>query len=240
MGGPPTPSLAPYPARLEIDAPLQVANWRPLVHWLLVIPHALIASALRSLRNVLTLVVFFTVLFTKQIPRALFDMMTMTHRYQWRVNTYFAFMREPYPPFDFQPSSDDPGTDRATLSIEYPAELNRWLPLVKWFLAIPHYIVLSVLFAAAVVAGLIAFFAVLFTGRWPGGLRTFIVGVARWSFRVKVYVGLLRDEYPPFSLSSRTLPRTGAASRRARRPRAHRTCTNGQEPDRWFMQDECH
>jgi Domain of unknown function (DUF4389) len=190
-----------YPARLGIESPLEIRNWRPLVNWFLAIPHYLILYALRILRQVLTIVAFFTVLFTKRIPESIFNMIVMTRRYGWRVTTYVAFMRESYPPFSFTATAEDDGIDPAWLSVEYPRELNRWLVLVKWWLlAIPHYIVLVFLFVAAVFVWLISFFAVLFTGRYPAGLRSFLIGVSRWSWRVSAYSGLLRDEYPPFSL----------------------------------------
>jgi hypothetical protein len=196
-------AIGSYPARLGIEAPLEVKNWRPLVHWLLAIPHILILYGLRVLRQVLTIVAFFTILFTKQVPRSIFDMIVMTRRYGWRVTTYVLWMRESYPPFSFTPSAEDDGIDPAWLSIEYPQELNRWLVLVKWWLlAIPHYIVLAVLAIAAIVVAIVAFFAVLFTGKYPAGLRSFLIGISRWSWRVSAYAGLLRDEYPPFSLEN--------------------------------------
>ena len=90
------------------------------------------------------------------------------------------------------------------LEIDYPdvkEDLNRWLPLVKWFLAIPHYIVLAFLVIGAFFAIVIAWFAILFTGRYPRGLFDYVVGVARWGLRVQAYVSLLvTDRYPPFSL----------------------------------------
>ncbi|HZD18798.1 MAG TPA: DUF4389 domain-containing protein [Actinomycetota bacterium] len=190
----------PYPLTLDLDAPTEVANWRPLVHWLLALPQWLITSVLRSVRQVLLFIAFFAVLFTARIPRGLFDMIVLTLRYGWRVSTYTFWMRETYPPFDFTPTSTDPGGDPATLSIDYPETLNRWLPLVKWFLAIPHYFVLLFLSIGGVVVAFISFFAVLFTGRYPEGLRGYLVGVARWGTRVGAYAGFLRDEYPPFSL----------------------------------------
>jgi len=190
-----------YPLRLELEAPLEVENWRPLVHWLLAIPHWLIVSALRAVRSVLLLISFFAVLFTERIPRALFDMVVMTLRYHWRVSTYTLWMREGYPPFDFSPRSEDAGDDPAILSVDYPEKVNRWLPLVKWFLAIPHYVVLVFLFLGGIFVGIGAFFAVLITGRYPEGMRSYLVGVARWGMRVMAYAGFLRDEYPPFSLS---------------------------------------
>ena len=191
-----------YPARLGIDAPLEVKNWRPLVHWILAIPQLLIANALRSLRQVITLIAFFTVLFTKKIPDSLFNMIVMSHRYSWRVASYALWMREPYPPFSFVVTPQDDGTDPAWLSIDYQQELNRWAPLYKWLLAIPHFIVLIFLWIVMVLVLIISFFAVLFTGKWPEGLRRYVVGVMRWGLRVSAYVSFLRDEYPPFSLEN--------------------------------------
>lgn len=188
------------PVRLDLDAPPDVDNWRPLVHWLLAIPQWLIAGVLRTVRQVLLFIAFFAVLFTTRIPRGLFDMVVMTLRYGWRVTSYTFWMRQPYPPFDFTPTSDDPGGDPASLSIDYPEQLNRWLPLVKWFLAIPHYFVLLFLMIGGFFAAIAAFFAVLFTGRYPEGLRRYLVGVTRWSTRVHAYAAFMRDEYPPFSL----------------------------------------
>ena len=95
--------FTPYPARVEFEADRHIDRWRPLVQWLLAVPHLLIARALSALRSVLTLISFFTVLFTEQIPRPLFDMIAMTYRYEWRAMSYALFLHEDYPPFDFQP-----------------------------------------------------------------------------------------------------------------------------------------
>jgi roadblock/LC7 domain-containing protein len=205
--------IGSYPARLGIEAPLEVKNWRPLVNWFLAIPHYLVIYALRILRGVLTIIAFFTILFTKKVPESIFNMIVMTRRYGWRVTTYVLWMRESYPPFSFTTSAQDDGIDPAWLSIDYPQELNRWLVLVKWWLlAIPHYIVLMFLSIGAFVVAVIAFFAVLFTGKYPEGLRSFLLGFSRWSLRVYAYAGLLRDEYPPFSLENGSPSATPAAT----------------------------
>jgi Domain of unknown function (DUF4389) len=190
-----------YPVTVDLKAPLEVARWRPLVHWLLAVPHFFVLWALGLLRGVLQLLSFFAILFTKQIPRSFFDLIVMTMRYQWRVSTYMMFMRETYPPFEFDPSAEDPETDDATLSVTYPQELNRFLPLVKWLLVIPHLIVLVFYCIGVVFAWLASFFAVLFTGRYPEGIRNYLLRVSRYGNRVFASFGLLRDEYPPFSLS---------------------------------------
>ena len=90
--------------------------------------------------------------------------------------------------------------DPAHLGIDYPEELNRWLPLVKWFLAIPHYIALIILGIAGFFVWIYTAFAVLFTGKYPQGAFDFMVGIHRWATRVRAYTGLMRDEYPPFTL----------------------------------------
>lgn len=189
-----------HPVSVTFAAPERVANWRPLVALLLAIPHFVISSFLRTAGNALTFVAFFMVLFTKQIPGSLFNVIVMAQRYEWRITTYALFMRDEYPPFDFDTNGRDNGLDRAGLDIAYPGEMQRWAPLYKWFLAIPHVVVLACLWIGGAVAVLVAFFAVLFTGRWPEGLRDYVVKVNAWSIRVQAYVGLLTDSYPPFAL----------------------------------------
>lgn len=193
----------PFPAQVTFDADLRIARWRPLVQWLLVLPHLLIASALRSLRQVLTLISLVTVLFTEQIPRPVFDMIAMSYRYEWRAISYALFMHEDYPPFDFQPAADDDGVEpHARLSIAYPERLNRWAPLYKWLLALPHYVVVAVLAIASVFVFLAGLVSVVATGTYPQGIRDFLVGVYRYSLRVEAYAGLLTDTYPPFTLAA--------------------------------------
>jgi len=191
----------PYPTQLAFVDAQPIARWRPLVHWLLAIPQLLIVNALSSLRGVLTLVALFAVLFTRRIPRPLFDAIAMTFRYEWRVTSYALFLREEYPPFDFQPAATDDGADPHTLvTFTYPEQMSRWKPLIKWLLAVPHYVVLLGLIIAATAVVVIGFFAVLITGKYPQGLRDFLVAVYRYNLRVQAYAGLLTDQYPPFTL----------------------------------------
>lgn len=189
------------PVRYAFDAPERVANWRPLVHWLLAIPHYIVLYVVNLVANVIWFISFFTVLFTKQIPEALFNFQVFALRYQHRVGTYSAFMREPYPAFDFTVTAQDPGGDPLQLSIDRPAEVNRWLPLIKWLLAVPHYIVLTIYAIGAMFALIAAFFVVLFTGKYPLGIRDYLVKVGRYSTRIQAYIMFLRDEYPSFALS---------------------------------------
>ncbi|HVA72971.1 MAG TPA: DUF4389 domain-containing protein [Acidimicrobiales bacterium] len=194
---------APYPAQLEFHGDRHVTWWKPLVQWLLAVPQLMIASALRSLREILILISLFTVLFTERIPKPLFDMIATTYRYEWRAFSYALFLHEDYPPFDFDPTATDDGVEpHTTLSIAYPEHLDRWKPLYKWFLAIPHYVVLAVLAIGAVFALVGGFVTVLFTGEYPESLRNYLVGVYRYALRVEAYAGLLTDEYPPFHLAA--------------------------------------
>jgi hypothetical protein len=138
------------------------------------------------------------ILFREKYPRWWFDWNLQLMRFSARVGVFLALMDDTYP------STDEEQAVR--LDFPYPdtrQELTRWMPLVKWFLAIPHYFVLVFLSIAALVCVLIAWFAILFTGRYPRGLFDFVEGVFRWWTRVIGYAFVLvTDEYPPFSLSA--------------------------------------
>ncbi len=192
-----------YPVQLEFHADRHITRWRPLVQALLAVPHLMIASALRTLRQILTLISLFAVLFTKQIPRPLFDVIVMTYRYEWRAMSYAFFLHEDYPPFDFALSSQDDGVEPHTsLSLTYPEHLARWQPLYKWLLALPHYLVLVGLAIAACVGIVAGFFTVLVTGEYPERIRDLLVNAYRYALRVEAYVGFLTDRYPPFRLAA--------------------------------------
>jgi Domain of unknown function (DUF4389) len=137
------------------------------------------------------------ILFRQKYPRWWFDWNLELQRFSNRVLIYLALMDDKYP------STDD--HQSVHLDYLYPdaaRDLNRWLPLVKWLLAIPHYIVLFFLDIAALVAIIVAWFAILFTGRYPRGVFDFVAGVARWHNRVVGYaVTLVTDSYPPFRLA---------------------------------------
>jgi hypothetical protein len=193
--------ISDFPLQLELDAPLKVARWRPLVHWLLAIPQFLVLYVLTAVQGVVWLISFFAILFTGKLPEGLFGFHVMTMRYQWRVYSYLFFMREPYPEFAFPMEGNDPGTEPARLSIQPAETLSRGMIFIKWLLAIPHYIVLLLLGIVVYVFIIIGFFAVLITGAWPAGMRNFIVGYMRWTMRVNAYVYLLTDRYPAFSLA---------------------------------------
>jgi hypothetical protein len=138
------------------------------------------------------------IVFREKYPRWWFDWNLQLMRFSARVGVFLALMDDTYP------STDEEQAVR--LDYEYPdvqQKLTRWMPLVKWFLAIPHYIVLFFLSIGALVCVVIAWFVILFTGRYPRGLFDFIEGVFRWWTRVIGYaIVLVTDEYPPFSLSA--------------------------------------
>ena len=140
---------------------------------------------------------FLMILFRQKYPRWWYDWNLELQRFSNRVGAYLALMDDRYPSTDEQQS--------VSLDFPYPdvqRDLNRWLPLVKWLLAIPHYILLAFLWLGAIFAVIFAWFAILFTGRYPRGLFDFVVGVFRWTNRVIGYAFILvTDEYPPFRLS---------------------------------------
>jgi hypothetical protein len=140
--------------------------------------------------------VLLMIVFRQKYPRWWYDWNLELLRFENRVGVYLGLLDDRYPSTD----------ERQSVSLEFPYPdakqgLNRWLPLVKWFLAIPHYVVLVFLGLAAIVCVIIAWFAILFTGRYPKGLFDFVVGVMRWGNRVVGYAWILvTDRYPPFRL----------------------------------------
>jgi hypothetical protein len=155
-----------------------------------------IVLALVSGSEVIWLATALMIAFRVSYPRWWFDFARELARFGARVAAYLALLTDDYPATVDEQS--------VHLEIDYPdveRDLNRWLPLVKWLLAIPHYVVLTVLAVIAVIAVIIAWFAILFTGRYPRPLFDYVVGVGRWGLRVQAYAFLLvTDRYPPFSL----------------------------------------
>ena len=151
---------------------------------------------LASGAGLLFLPLLLMILFRRKYPRWWFDWNINVLRFSNRVTAYLALLDDRYPSTDEDQS--------VHLNFAYPdaRQLNRWLPLVKWLLAVPHYIVLFFLGIAAVLAIFVAWFAILLTGTYPRNLFDYVVGVLRWSNRVNGYAfALVTDEYPPFSLS---------------------------------------
>ena len=206
-----------YAARLRVDYPNSLDRFTTLLRVFWIIPVAIIlglisasggtrvitqtGETIRSsgggILGGLAVATALMIVVRQRYPRWWFDFARELVRFSSRVAAYGALLTDVYP------STTD--EQSVHLEIDYPnvaQDLNRWLPLVKWFLAIPHYIVLAVLAIAAIVAIIIAWFAILLTGRYPKGLFEFVVGVARWALRVQAYAFLLvTDRYPPFTMA---------------------------------------
>ena len=187
-----------YPISLSIDYPDRDLNrLTTAFRVFLAIPILVVIGGVGSL------VVFgplLMVVFRQKYPRWWFDWNLELQRFGARVAAYVALLDDRYPATD----------DEQSVHLDYPYPypdaaqgLNRWLPLVKWLLAIPHYVVLVLLDLAGLVAMVVAWFAILFTGRYPRSLFDFVVGVLRWHNRVVGYAFIMvTDQYPPFRLTS--------------------------------------
>ena len=204
---------APYPVRFNIAYPDRELDRLTTGFRLIVaIPILIVAGALgghewagngpgrgvvAGTGGVLFLAPLLMIVFRQKYPRWWYDWNLELLRFSNRVGAYLALMDDRYPSTDEQQA--------VTLEFPYPDAkqgLNRWLPLVKWLLAIPHYILLAFLWLAALVAVVIVWFAILFTGRYPRGLFDFVLGVFRWTNRVIGYAFVLvTDAYPPFRLT---------------------------------------
>lgn len=183
-----------YPVRFDVEYPDGLSRLLIFVKFLLAIPHLLILYALGGVLSVITIIAFFAILFTTRYPEGLFKIAVGVMRWQANVYAYILLLRDDYPPFTWE-ADEYP----LTLEIEYPDTLNRWLPLIKWLLIIPNLIVFMIVAIVAYFLLFIAWFAILFTGKFPRGMFDFVVGTMRWSLRLNAYTYLLRDEYPPFS-----------------------------------------
>ena len=187
-------TMSDYPASLEIDYEDSSRNRLTIFfRGITVIPILLIVIGLQAISP---FPIILMVLFRQKYPRWWFDFNLEVIKFSTRVGAYVLLLTDKYPSTDEEQSIH--------LTLDYPAqgELNRWLPLIKWILAIPHYIVLSVLLTVEIVLVLVGWVVILITGKLPEGIHKFLVGVRRWSLRVQTYAFLLTtDEYPPFSLN---------------------------------------
>jgi hypothetical protein len=215
-------SDATYPATLELDYQDRLSRVTTIFRLILVIPIAIILAILTSGSETVTtwnegagetvttttssglgivgalfVVTVLLLLFRKRYPKWWFDFNLALTRFTARVGVYILLLTDRYP------STED--DQNLHLDVPYPDaknDLNRGLPLVKWFLAIPHYFILFFLFIAVFFVTFIGWFAIIFVGRYPRGLFDFVVGVLRWTWRVQAYAILLAtDKYPPFRLN---------------------------------------
>lgn len=206
------------PIRIRGDLDPAVSRWQWIVKWILAIPHYIVLIFLSIGAAVAWVVALFAILFTEKYPRSLFDYTVGVMRWRWRVIFYMGVLgTDRYPPFSLESNDDYP----ADLHVDYPEKLHRWLVLVKWWLlALPQYLIVAAISRGVIscahhghhhhhahimlpllaILGIIAGIGLLFTGRYPAGVFSFLVGLHRWALRVRAYVGLLTDTYPPFRL----------------------------------------
>lgn len=185
-----------------VDSPYEVARWRPLVHWLLFVPHGIILYALQIVASVVAFVYWLILLFTGKLNRDLFGMMVLYERYNSRATGFLLGFSESYPPFDFRAGgADNDAYPPITLNVPEPPETGSRKLALNFLLAIPHYIVLFVFAIGAAVVAIVAWFAVLLTGSWPQGMRDFLVRFANYYYRVWLYAVMVETEYPRFGLS---------------------------------------
>lgn len=190
-----------YPVTVSVDTPQRVANWRPLVQWLLAIPHLVVMWVLQTVSQVVSIIAWLAILFTGRLPAGLAQFQAMYLRYSLRTYAYAGFLTDQYPPFAFDAVNDDPGGHPTSLSISPDLEgRNRLTCFFRIILMIPALIFLAIIVIIATICSILGFFAVLFTGRWPEGLRNFVVANLRISARFGAYASFLTDQYPPFSL----------------------------------------
>ncbi len=183
-----------YPLRFDVDYPEEgLDRLRTAFRLIWLLPILVVVAGLNGLLFAGPLLM---ILFRHKYPRWWFDWNRELFRFSARIGAYAALLRDEYPSTDAEQA--------VHVEIDYPdveRDLNRWLPLVKWLLAIPHVVVLALLLVAGLFAVVFAWFAILFTGRYPRGLFDFVVGVMRWGNRVQAYAILLvTDRYPPFSV----------------------------------------
>ncbi|MEK7426236.1 MAG: DUF4389 domain-containing protein [Actinomycetota bacterium] len=189
-----------YPVRLEIDYPDRELNratsaLRAFTALPIMVVVCLVSWGRSS--GLLTLPVGLMLLFRRKYPRWWFDWHVELKRFETRAFSYALLLDDRYPSTELEQG--------VHLTVDYPdaeRDLNRWLPLVKWFLAIPHYLILAVLMVGVILASIGAWFVVVFTGRYPHRLFGYVVGVLRWESRVEGYAfTLVTDRYPPFRLA---------------------------------------
>jgi hypothetical protein len=185
-----------YPLRFDVEYPERLSRLLIFFKGLLAIPHLIILYALMAVAGAVTVVAWFAILFTGRYPKGLFDFVVGINRWQNNVDAYVLLLRDEYPPFSLSA-----GQYPVTFDIEYPERLSRLLIFVKWLLIIPHLIVVLFLVIVYGITLVIAWFAILFTGRYPKGMFDFAVGLLRWGARINAYYMLMRDDYPPFSLA---------------------------------------
>jgi len=188
------PPSAPYPVITEFDRQDEYSRLLPIVKNLLLIPHWFVLFFIYIGAFFALVGAWFAVLFTGKYPAGIHQFVTGAYRWTTRVSAYGFLMTDRYPPFSFDDDDEYP----ARFDIAYTEKIARWRPLVHWLLVIPYAIVASVLMTLAYVVTVIAFFAILFTKKFPEGLFDFNVVALRWQNRSNVYSYWMTEKYPPF------------------------------------------
>jgi len=198
---PPHQPEGAYAATLSIDYPDRpLDRVSTLLRVLWIIPIGIVLSLVGSQGATggfaLAVPLLLMIVFRQKYPRWWFDFLLRLTQFETRVFAYLALMDDRYP------STDEEQSVHLDLTYpDVPRDLNRWMPLVKWVLAVPHYLAMLLLAVGSVFAVAFAWFAILFTGRYPRQLFDFVEGVFRYCLRVQAYAFLLvTDEYPPFRL----------------------------------------
>lgn len=197
----PTPAIAGD--MYVVDSPYELANWRPLANWILYIPHGVILWALGTVERVVFVVYWAVFLVTGRLNPGLYGFLGMYERYNSRATGFLLGFSEIYPGFDFtQGPTDNGGYPPVRLDLPaLPATAPPRKAAANIVLAIPHYLVIAVFGIGAAVVAVVAWFAVLFIGRWPEGMRDFLVRFANYYYRVWVYVAMVTPApYPRFGL----------------------------------------
>jgi hypothetical protein len=199
-----TAEAAPYPVIFEAAYPERSSRWKTLLRIFLAIPALIFWAVVVSAIDAVVVASWLAIIVRGRIPRWLFDFLAALYRWQSRALGYVLLLTEAYPPFE--------GDYPIDFDIRYPERLVRWKVLVwKIITAIPHVVILGFLWIGALLATILAWFFILFAGRYPKGLFDYVAGVIRWSVRVNAYILSLTDEYPPFNLAATAGPAGGDA-----------------------------
>lgn len=187
-----------YPAGLELAYPSEgIARWRCFFQGFLLIPHFFVLWFVAVGAYFALIYAWFSIVFTRRYPPGAFNFVAGAMRWGMRVTAFSYLMTERYPPF----STDDHPDYPVRAQFGYPeGGIARWRPFFQWILAVPHMIVLGFVGIAVAFAMIYAWFAILFTRRFPAGVFEFVSGVLRWTLRVNSYTLLMTEQYPPFSL----------------------------------------
>jgi hypothetical protein len=201
-GAPPFAGMALSPVisgeqpllRYDVAYPDRLSRLLIFVKWLLIIPHWVVLYFFGILVSIVVFLAWFVILLTGRFPRGMWDLSLGYLRWQANVYAYLCLQRDEYPPFSGD--ADYP----VRFELDYPPRLSRLLIFVKWLFILPSVFVFMFVAIVAFVAVFLAWFAILFTGRYPRGLFDFVTGTMRWAHRINVYYYLLTDRYPPFRM----------------------------------------